>query len=119
MVHAVTLLIILMVAAPLAKFIPLATLSAVLVVVAYNMGEWHHFMRLRQWPKSDAAVFIAAFSLTVLIDLTVAVEVGMVLAAALFIKRISETTQIMQVDENTKPKARTILLLASRCPTMY
>jgi SulP family sulfate permease len=101
-VHALTLLIILLVAAPLAKFIPLATLSAVLVVVAYNMGEWHHFARLMKWPKSDSAVFLTAFTLTVLIDLTVAVEVGMILAATLFIKRISETTQIMAVDENTE-----------------
>jgi len=101
MVHAVTLLAIVLIAAPLAKFIPLATLSAVLLVVAFNMGEWHHFTRLLKWPKSDAAVFLAAFGLTVLIDLTVAVEVGMVLAAVLFIKRISETTQIMAVDERT------------------
>ncbi len=100
-VHAATLLAILLVAAPWAKFIPLATLSAVLIVVAFNMGEWHHFARLRRWPRSDAAVFLTAFSLTVLIDLTVAVEVGMVLAAVLFIKRISETTQIIAVDEST------------------
>lgn len=100
--HAVTLLIILLVAAPLAKYIPLATLSAVLVVVAFNMGEWHHFARLSRWPRSDAVVFLAAFGLTVLIDLTVAVEVGMVLAAVLFIKRMSETTQIMAVDESSE-----------------
>jgi SulP family sulfate permease len=86
---------------PLAKDIPLATLSAVLVFVAYNMGEWHQFTRLARWPKSDATVFLAAFGLTVLIDLTVAVEVGMVLAAILFIKRISETTQITAVDQAT------------------
>ena len=100
-VHSLTLLMILLVAAPLAKFIPLATLSAVLVVVAYNMGEWHHFARLLKWPSGDAAVFLVAFGLTVLVDLTVAVEVGMVLAAVLFIKRVSETTQIMAVDERT------------------
>jgi SulP family sulfate permease len=100
-IHALTLLVIILVAAPLAKFIPLATLSAVLVVVAFNMGEWHHFARLPRWPRSDSLVFLAAFGLTVLIDLTVAVEVGMVLAAVLFIKRISETTQIMAVDEST------------------
>ncbi len=93
-VHAVTLLGVILVAAPLAKYIPLATLSAVLIVVAFNMGEWHMFARLRKWPKSDVAVFLTAFSLTVLVDLTVAVEVGMILAAVLFIKRISETTQI-------------------------
>ena len=99
--HALTLLVVILAAAPLAKHIPLATLSAVLVVVAYNMGEWHHFTRLRKWPKSDSAVFLAAFTLTVLIDLTVAVEVGMVLAAVLFIQRISENTQITAVDQST------------------
>jgi len=97
-VHAVTLLLIVLVAAPLAKFIPLATLSAVLIVVAYNMGEWHHFTRLPRWPKSDALIFVATFVLTVLLDLTVAVEVGMVLAAVLFIKRIADSTQITRVD---------------------
>ena len=101
MVHAVTLLVIILIAAPVAKHIPLATLSAVLVVVAYNMGEWHHFTRLRKWPKSDSLVFLAAFGLTVLVDLTVAVEVGMVLAAVLFIQRISENTQITAVDERS------------------
>src|ERR1043165_8202995 len=65
--HALTLLVIILAAAPLAKFIPLATLSAVLMVVAYNMGEWHHFTRLAKWPKSDSAVFLATFALTVLI----------------------------------------------------
>jgi len=99
MIHALTLLVIILVAAPLAKFIPLATLSAVLVNVALNMGEWHNFSRLSRWPRSDAVVFLTAFSLTVVIDLTVAVEIGMVLAAILFIKRVSETTQITAVDE--------------------
>ena len=100
--HAIVLLGIILVAAPLAKFIPLATLSAVLVMVAWNMGEWHMFSRLGKWPRSDAAVFLTAFALTVLVDLTVAVEVGMVLAAVLFIKRISETTQITSVDEQSE-----------------
>jgi SulP family sulfate permease len=101
MTHALVLLVIILLAAPLAKFIPLATLSAVLVVVSYNMGEWHHFTRLLKWPKSDSVVFLAAFALTVLVDLTVAVEVGMVLAAVLFIQRISENTHITAVDETT------------------
>jgi SulP family sulfate permease len=98
-VHAATLLLIILVAAPVAKNIPLATLSAVLVRVSLNMGEWHQFRRLTKWPRSDAVVYLTAFALTVLIDLTVAVEVGMVLAALLFIRRISETTQITAVDE--------------------
>jgi SulP family sulfate permease len=107
-VHAVTLLVIILVAAPLAKFVPLATLSAVLVNVAFHMGEWHNFARLRKWPVCDTAVFLSAFALTVVVDLTVAVEIGMVLAAVLFIKRISETTQITAVDPATDTAARTM-----------
>ncbi|HWA84653.1 MAG TPA: sodium-independent anion transporter, partial [Opitutus sp.] len=99
--RTVTLLGIILVAAPWAKFIPLATLSAVLVNVALNMGEWHNFLRVPKWPRSDAVVFLTVFALTVAVDLTVAVEVGMVLAAILFIKRVSETSQITAVDEAT------------------
>jgi SulP family sulfate permease len=99
-IHSVTLLIIILVAAPLAKNIPLATLSAVLVIVAFNMGEWHQFTRLRKWPAGDAAVFLATFGLTVLIDLVAAVEWGMVMAAVLFIKRVADTTQITRADEH-------------------
>jgi len=102
LVHAATLLAIILLAAPLAAHIPLATLSAVLVMVAVNMGEWRLLVELRRWPKSDAAVFLASFGLTVLVDLVVAVEVGMVMAAVLFIKRISETTQITAVDERSE-----------------
>jgi SulP family sulfate permease len=101
-VHAITLLVIILVAAPLAKFVALAALSAVLVNVALHMGEWHNFTRLPKWPLADSAVFLSAFALTVVVDLTVAVEIGMVLAAILFIKRSSETTQIMAVDESTE-----------------
>src|SRR6266487_2367695 len=115
-IHALTLLVIILAAAPLAKFIPLATLSAVLMVVAYNMGEWHHFTRLAKWPKSDSAVFLATFALTVLIDLTVAVQVGMVLAAVLFIKRISETTQITAVDESTETEGPHHSLIGKQIP---
>ena len=98
-IHALTILAVILAAAPLAKFIPMPILSAVLVVVAMNMGEWRNFLRLRKWPKSDAGIFIATFVLTVVADITVAVEVGMVMAAVLFIKRVSETTQITSVDE--------------------
>jgi SulP family sulfate permease len=101
LVHAFTLLVIILVAAPLARFIPLATLSAVLVVVAFNMGEWHQFRRLQKWPKSDSIVFLVVFALTVLTDLPTAVEIGMILAGALFIHRISQTMQITSVDEST------------------
>jgi SulP family sulfate permease len=115
-VHAVTLLVIILAAAPLAKFIPLATLSAVLVNVALNMGEWHNFSRLPKWPRSDAVVFLTAFSLTVVIDLTVAVEIGMVLAAILFIKRVSETTQITAVDESSETEGSQHSIIGKEIP---
>jgi SulP family sulfate permease len=115
-IHAITLLLILLAAAPLAKFIPLATLSAVLVNVALHMGEWHNFGRLPKWPRSDALVFLTAFILTVVIDLTVAVEIGMVLAAMLFIKRSAETTQIMAVDETTETEGSHHSLVGKEIP---
>lgn len=116
MIHAIVLLVIILAAAPLAKFIPLATLSAVLVNVALNMGEWHNFKRLPKWPRSDAVVFLTAFGLTVIIDLTVAVEIGMVLAAILFIKRVSETTQITAVDETTETEGSHHSLFGKQIP---
>jgi SulP family sulfate permease len=116
MVHALTLLAIILAAAPLAKFIPLATLSAVLVNVALHMGEWHNFGRLPKWPRSDAVIFLAAFLLTVIIDLTVAVEIGMVLAAILFIKRASETTEITAVDESTETEGSHHSLVGKEIP---
>lgn len=115
-VHALTLLAILLVAAPLAKFVPLAALSAVLVNVAFHMGEWHNFARLRKWPVCDTAVFLSAFALTVIVDLTVAVEIGMVLAAVLFIKRSSENMQIMAVDESTETEGSHHSLVGKEVP---
>ncbi|HWD92619.1 MAG TPA: sulfate permease [Verrucomicrobiae bacterium] len=115
-VHGITLLVIIVVAAPLAKFIPLAALSAVLINVSLNMGEWHNFSRLPKWPRSDTAVFLATFGLTVVIDLTVAVETGMVLAAMLFIKRVSDTTQITAVDETTETEGAHHSLVGKEIP---
>lgn len=115
-IHGLTLLVIILVAAPLAKFVPLATLSAVLVNVAFHMGEWHNFARLRKWPVCDTAVFLSVFALTVIVDLTVAVEIGMVLAAVLFIKRSSENTQIMAVDESTETEGSHHSLLGKEVP---
>jgi SulP family sulfate permease len=97
MVHALTLLAILLVAAPLARFVPLAALAAVLFVVAYNMGEWREIGTIVRLSKTDIAVWITTFSLTVLADLTVAVGVGMALAALLYIYRIAETTTVEAV----------------------
>ena len=97
MIHALTLLIILLVAAPLARFVPLATLSAVLFVVAYNMGEWKEISIILRLSKADIAVWAATFFLTVFADLTVAVEVGIALAALLYIFRIAQTTTVEPV----------------------
>ncbi|MGI4788339.1 MAG: SulP family inorganic anion transporter [Janthinobacterium lividum] len=97
MIHALTLLLILLVAAPLARFIPLATLAAVLFVVAYKMGEWREIGVIIRLSKADIAVWAATFLLTVVADLTVAVEVGMLLAALLYISRVSETTTVATV----------------------
>lgn len=97
-VHSLVLLVIVLVAAPLAKFIPLAVLAGILVNVALRMGEWSEFAAMRRYPAGDAAVFLASFLLTVLVDLTVAVEVGMVLSAFLFIKRVADTTHIAEME---------------------
>ena len=99
MVHALTLLVILVVAAPLARFIPLATLSAVLFIVAWNMGEWREIGGVLRLAKADIAVWLVTFTLTVVADLTVAVGVGMALAALLYIYRIAETTTVEPVTE--------------------
>jgi SulP family sulfate permease len=104
-IHALALLLILLVAAPLAGHIPLAALSAVLVVVGLRMGEWHHFARLKRWPRSDTAVFLTAFILTVVTELPVAVGTSLVLASALLVKRLSETTQVHADEEVTQANA--------------
>jgi SulP family sulfate permease len=98
MIHALILLIIVLVAAPLANAIPMCALAGILVVVAFKMGEWHEFARLRRLPGSDALVFIIVFLLTVLMNLTWGVGVGVVLAALLFIKRVSETSEVTALD---------------------
>lgn len=96
-VHALTLLVILLVAAPLAGAIPMAVLAAMLMVVSYNMGEWREIPELLRLTWTEVAVWLTTFALTVFADLTVAVEVGMVLAALLFIRRVAETTTIAAV----------------------
>ena len=99
-VHALTLLVILVVAAPLARFIPLATLAAILFVVAYNMSEWREIRTILKLSKADIVVWVMTFALTVLADLTVAVEIGMLFAALLYIYRVSQTTTVAPVTED-------------------
>ena len=101
-IHSLTLLVILLLAAPLARDIPMAALSAVLVVVALRMGEWHQFARLKKWPRSDVMVFLCAFTLTIAVDLPTAVGASLILASALLVKRLSETTQVNEDDGVTQ-----------------
>jgi SulP family sulfate permease len=116
LVQSSLLLLILLVAAPLISHIPLATLSAVLVVAAYRMVSWKQFARLSKWPFSDSSVFLATFGLTVLTNLSLAVEVGVVLAALLMVKRISETSKITAVDETTETEGSHHSLVGKEVP---
>lgn len=107
MVHAVTLLLILVVLMPYAALIPMPVIAAILFMVAYNMSEWRKFKHLLQTsPKSDIIVLVTTFALTVLFDLVVAIEVGILLAAILFMKRMSEETEVegwKYIDEDDDP----------------
>lgn len=94
MIHAVTLLLIMLFFGSYAKMIPMATLAAVLMIVAYNMSEWRSFRALLKSPKDDVVVLLTTFFLTVIFDLTIAIEIGMVLAVLLFMKRMSEVSNI-------------------------
>jgi SulP family sulfate permease len=114
--HAGFMLLLLVLASPLIGHIPLATLSAVLVVAAYRMVAWKQFARLTRWPLSDSSVFLATFALTVLTNLTLAVEVGVVLAALLMVKRISETSKITAVDESTETEGSQHSLVGKTVP---
>lgn len=106
-IHALVLLLIVLIAAPLASYVPLAVLSAIVMVVAINMGEWHEFMKLRRFTMNYRIILLTTFFLTVLFDLTIAVELGMVLASLSFIYRMSELTRIerLPLDEMaTEPR---------------
>jgi SulP family sulfate permease len=105
MVHAVTLLVIMLAAAPLARHVPLAALAAILLYVAYNMFEWHSLPRMMRFTLSYRVLLLATFVLTVVVDLTVAVEVGLVLACVFFIYRISSLTTIEPVRPQSLPSS--------------
>ena len=110
MLHALTLLLILIVAAPLAGYIPLSVLAAILLVVAWNMGEWREIPQLLKLTKSDITVWIVTFALTVFADLTVAVEFGMILAALLFIQKVTVTTTVSRVTRDYVKHGRAHIL---------
>lgn len=111
MVHSVTLLLVLVVLMPYAAWIPMPAIAAILFMVAYNMSGWREFVKLvRKSPKSDVAVLLVTFVLTVVFDLVMAIEVGIVLAALLFLKRMSDVTAVKswkylgsEIDENNDP----------------
>ncbi|HWP83365.1 MAG TPA: sulfate permease [Bacteroidota bacterium] len=112
-VHALTLLLIMLLFGQWASLIPLATLAAILIVVSYHMSEWHSFAKTLRGQKSDAAILLTTFFLTVVIDLTVAIEVGVILAALLFLRQMANVTQVQlitkdleeQEEEADDPKA--------------
>jgi SulP family sulfate permease len=104
------------VAAPLAQFVPLAVLSAILIVVAYNMGEWREIPRLIKLSWADISVWLVTFTLTVFADLTIAVEVGMVLAMFLFIRKVSQTTTVSLVTKDYVEHGRAHILQDKHIP---
>ena len=106
-VHAVTLLVIFLLLMPLAGYIPMACLAGVLVVVSYNMSGWRTFVQLMKNPKSDIAVLLVTFFLTVIFDLTIAIEVGLLIACLLFMRRMAETTEIKVIADEIDPNDET------------
>lgn len=106
-IHAAVLLLIFLVLMPLAAYIPMACLAGVLVVVSYNMSGWRTFIQLMKNPKSDITVLIITFLLTVIFDLTVAIEVGLLIACLLFMRRMAETTQIKVIADEIDPNEET------------
>ena len=110
MIHSLTLLCILLFAAPLVRFVPMAVLAGILMVVAYNMGEWREIPQLLKLTKTDISVWLVTFALTVFADLTVAVEAGMILAALLFISRVANTTSVSQVTDDYVEDGRVHIL---------
>ncbi|MEG0646911.1 sulfate permease [Bacteroides sp.] len=104
-IHAIVLLLILLFLMPLAQYIPMACLAGVLVIVSYNMSEWRTFKALLKNPKSDVTVLLITFFLTIIFDLTIAIEVGLVIACVLFMKRVMETTQISVITDQIDPNA--------------
>jgi sulfate permease, SulP family len=116
MIHALTLLAILMFATPVAKFIPLAVLAAILLVVSYNMGEWAEIPELLKLSRLEVACWSATFVLTVFADLTVAVEAGMILAALVFIRKVTATTTISRVTKEYLDEGRLHVLQDKEIP---
>jgi SulP family sulfate permease len=116
MIHALTLLAVVLFAAPLVKNVPLAALAAILVIVAYNMGEWHEMPEILKLTPADITVWILTLTLTVVADLTFAVEVGMVLAALTYIRKVSRTTTVARVTRGYVEDSRMHILQGKDIP---
>ena len=116
MIHALTLLAVVLFAAPLVKNVPLAALAAILVMVAYNMGEWHEMPEILKLTPADITVWILTLTLTVVADLTFAVEVGMVLAALTYIRKVSRTTTVARVTRGYVEDSRMHILQGKDIP---
>ena len=116
MIHALTLLAIVLFAAPLVSNVPLAALAAILMIVAYNMGEWHEIPEILKLSAADIAVWLITLTLTVVADLTFAVEVGMVLAALMFIRKVSRTTTVARVTKDYVEDSRKHILQGKDIP---
>lgn len=99
-VHSITLLLIMLVFMSLAKFIPLTTLSAILIIVSYNMSEWRTFKAILKAPKSDIAILLTTFFLTVLFDLVIAIGIGMVVSMCLFMRRVATSIEVNELNES-------------------
>ena len=117
-IHSITLLCIVLFASPMVRFVPMAVLAGILMVVSYNMGEWREIPQLLKLTKTDVSVWLVTFALTVFADLTVAVEAGMILAALLFINRVAGTTTVSQVTTDYVEDGRVHILQDKDIPLL-
>jgi SulP family sulfate permease len=115
-VHSISLLIIFLLFMPYVKLIPMASLAAILIIVAYNMGEWEAFRRIFKAPKSDALVLLVTFSLTIFFDLVIAIAIGLILASFLFMRRMADVTDVRYVVDEHEDKDQIELIDSIKTP---
>ncbi|MBZ9685125.1 sulfate permease [Clostridium estertheticum] len=115
-VHALSLLIILVLFMPYVKLIPMSSLAAILIIVSYNMGEWEAFQRILKAPKSDALVLLVTFSLTIFFDLVIAIGIGLLLASLLFMKRMADVSDVRYILDEYEDKDQLELIDSIKTP---
>jgi SulP family sulfate permease len=115
-VHALSLLVILLLFMPYVKLIPMSSLAAILIIVSYNMGEWEAFQKIFKAPKSDAAVFLVTFSLTLFFDLVIAIGIGLLISALLFMKRMADVTDVRYILDEHEDKDQIELIDSIKTP---